>query len=165
MYTDTSRRQLLRGGHRGKHASIRPPWSLQQDEFLVACTACGDCIKHCPEHILVTGSDNYPVVDFRLGECTFCGGCVDHCSANALLRYVDNSVRDPWNVKAVISDSCLASQRTTCITCVEVCQRDALTFAFGSTGTSKPNLDPGLCNGCGACYVPCPANAISMEEF
>lgn len=165
MFADNSRRQFLQDRFRGKHVSIYPPWSLPEDDFHIACTTCGDCINHCPEQILVTGSDNYPEVDFGLGECTFCGDCVEHCPTNALLRYVDNTARDPWNVKAVISNSCLASKRTTCLTCVEICQQEALTFDFGSTGTSRPKLNVDFCNGCGACYAPCPANAISMTAF
>ena len=163
MHIGFKHRQTLREDFRKKHVSIRPPWGLPEDDFQIACTSCGECVNHCPEHILVIDSDNYPEVDFRLGECTFCGDCVSHCQTNALLRYVGHTARDPWTVKAVISSSCLASARTTCLACVETCQQEALTFAFGSTGTSKPNLDLDLCNGCGACYAQCPANAINMQ--
>lgn len=165
MYADINRRQFLRGDLRGKHVSIRPPWSLPEVDFQLACSTCGECIAHCPEHILVTGGGNYPEVDFQRGECTFCGDCVDKCPTDALLRYVDDSERSPWNIKATISDSCLANHRITCLTCVEICEQEALTFTFGSTGRSKPNLNKDYCNGCGACIAPCPANAISLRNL
>ena len=165
MYADINRRQFLRGDLRGKHVPIRPPWSLSEPEFLSLCSTCGDCVTNCPENILINGGGSYPEVDFLRGECTFCGDCANHCPTDALFRVSENVVQMPWHVKAIIADSCLANNRVTCLTCAEACERDAIIFNFGSTGTSKPKLNLENCNGCGACFEPCPVNAISMRAL
>lgn len=68
---DLSRRGFLRGRVRPK-AEIRPPWALPESEFVDRCTRCNDCLKACPQGILVPGDGAYPTVEFSRGECTFC---------------------------------------------------------------------------------------------
>ncbi|WP_457562107.1 quinol dehydrogenase ferredoxin subunit NapH [Caminibacter pacificus] len=57
------------------------------------CTACGECLKICPENQVLT-----PVIDKKSDyisgiECTNCGRCIEVCNDNALefsLRYIIN---------------------------------------------------------------------------
>ena len=165
MHAEISRRQFLRGDLRGKHVSIRPPWSLPEVDFQQACSSCGECVSRCPESILIIGGGRYPEVDFHRGECTFCGDCVDSCPTNALSRTAGVSVENPWSVKATIAENCLANNHVSCLTCAESCEPEAITLDFGSAGTSKPKFNIDLCNGCGACFAPCPVNAISLRAL
>lgn len=155
-----SRRQFLGMGRNNKSVPVRPPWAMDESLFLDACSRCGDCLKACPESILITeGPEGYPVVDFSLGECTFCGDCVNICPTNALSR----SLPYPWMVKAQISDRCLPMQQVICTTCGEQCDAKAITFSPQIGAVSQPELNRDVCSGCGACVAPCPVQAIEVS--
>lgn len=81
---------LLRiGGKVGEnwyHKVIRPPGSLNEEEFLKRCIKCGQCMRVCPTNIIVPGGPEggiesimTPVLNFRSGtsgcqlNCTACG--------------------------------------------------------------------------------------------
>ncbi|MDP3441198.1 MAG: 4Fe-4S dicluster domain-containing protein, partial [Azonexus sp.] len=101
---DASRRGFFRGRPRPK-AEIRPPWAIAEALFVATCTRCNDCLKGCPEQIIVVGDGGYPRVDFKRGECTFCGDCAGVCQPLALTR---NDEQQPaWFHKAVIGSACL----------------------------------------------------------
>jgi ferredoxin len=52
--------------------------------------------------------------------------CVDACPSGAL-RQEGLKEAEPWNIRAGISDHCLAANGTACATCFEACERDAIT--------------------------------------
>ena len=89
---DAGRRAFFRGRARPK-AEIRPPWARDEAAFIDHCTRCNDCLKACPQNILVAGDGGYPTVDFKVAECTFCGDCVSACQPKALWR-AENAA--PW---------------------------------------------------------------------
>ncbi len=156
-----SRLQFLQGDFTGKRAVIRPPWAVEESRFIEMCTRCGACVEHCPSTILRQGRAGYPIVDFRAGECDFCGECVSHCQTGAL-RPPQNQMDPPWQLKASIGDQCLALQSVVCRTCVEQCESRAIEFRLSAGRVPWPELVLSRCNGCGACYAPCPTNAISI---
>jgi ferredoxin-type protein NapF len=156
----TSRRQFLRGRFSPRHLPLRPPWALAEEAFLNACTRCGDCIRVCPQGILVEDG-GYPRVEFGKGECTFCGDCVTACKAGALQRK-DN--RPPWQLLPVIGEACLARKDVVCRTCGDVCAATAIRFRPQLGGSALPEVDPSRCTGCGGCVAPCPARAIAMSR-
>jgi len=138
---------------------IRPPWSWNEQDFVAACTRCDACIGACPNGIIVRSVDGFPEVDFIRGECTFCADCVTACKPGALVRAHAGST--PWLVKASITRSCLARNKTSCTACAGSCSRGAVRFASRG-GASIPEIDKRACNGCGACIGFCPESAIGM---
>jgi len=94
-----SRRQLIRGVLSDHRVKPFPPWSINEQRFVDLCSRCDDCIKACPQHILVKNDQGFPVVDFSLAACTFCAQCSDVCKTQAL-SLVEFLGEEPWRVKA-----------------------------------------------------------------
>lgn len=160
MSSPSSRRNFLRGKVSVHAPPLRPPWALQEDAFILACTRCGDCARACPTRIIKQGDGGFPTVDFKHGECTFCGECVASCKPAALYKPDGDST--PWTIRATIGDTCLAHRQVECRICGEQCGESAIRFRPQAGGISFPELDAGRCNGCGACQAPCPTGAISV---
>jgi ferredoxin-type protein NapF len=156
---DVSRRGFLRGRPRPQ-AEIRPPWALAEAQFIDHCTRCNDCLKACPQKILVTGDGAYPTVNFSQAECTFCGACLSACQPGALVR---QEGQPAWQIKALISDACLPRHGIECRVCGDFCDARAIRFTPRLGGSPLAEIDAGLCTGCGACVAPCPARAIAIR--
>lgn len=157
---EMSRRAFFRGRLKPSDAALLPPWA--NPDFHDICTRCKDCAQACPENIIKPGEGGYPNVDFNLGECTLCHECEKSCESNALDA---KTTRVPWNQHASITiDSCLSANSVVCRSCSEICDQRAITFQLYSGSRSEPKIDTNLCNGCGACVGPCPANAISIRK-
>lgn len=157
-----SRSQFLRGDFKNQHAPIRPPWSLEEYLFTEICTQCSACISACPEKIIRVGSGHYPVIDFSKGECTFCFKCVDSCEPKALLGSIESK---PWNIKASITKQCLTFNGIHCMSCRDQCEVEAIRFIPKLASPACPAIDPLLCNGCGACFQPCPNQSIELKKL
>jgi ferredoxin-type protein NapF len=157
---DLSRRGFLRGRVRPK-AEIRPPWALPESAFVDRCTRCNDCLKACPQGILVPGDSGYPTVEFSRGECIFCADCVTACQPRALLRASEDAA--PWPYKALVSEACLPKKGVECRVCGDFCDVRAIRFTPRIGGNPLPDIDPETCTGCGACVAPCPATALSIR--
>ena len=160
MTGSITRKQFLRFDFTNQHAPLRPPWSVMEHLFIEACTGCANCIDNCPEKILFAGSGNYPEVDFSKGECFFCYECVKSCNDQALTGSIDSI---PWNIKANITEQCLAFSGIHCMTCRDQCETEAITFTHSVSRPPYPTINPLLCNGCGACYQPCPNQSIKLN--
>lgn len=63
---------------------------------------------------------------------------------------------------ATISVACLTKQGIACQSCRDACPQDAIRFRPRAGGPFLPEVDEALCNGCGACVAPCPAEAIAV---
>ena len=161
MASAINRAQFLRGDFRGERTPTRPPWAVDEIEFVDRCIRCDQCITNCPEHILVKGQGGFPQVDFLRGECTFCHACVDQCHEQALIF---NPHSTPWQLKAQINESCIAMQGVVCMTCSEQCEVEAIHFQHRVGGAPLPQVNVDECTGCGACYKPCPTKAINLVQ-
>ena len=163
------RRQFLRGGFLTSLQSqqikqqgfrgIRPPWSVDENDFITACTRCGDCIQVCETQILIKGSGEFPEVSFAQGECTFCHKCVESCR-QPVFRPTDEL---PWLHKVEISDTCLIKQKVECRSCGDSCEMRAIRFKPALGGIAQITLNEADCNGCGACISSCPVSAIKIS--
>ena len=156
---DASRRGFFRGRPRPR-AENRPPWAINEARFVDVCTRCNDCLKACPEQILVSGDGGYPTVDFGRGECTFCGDCVAACQPHALIRAEGVP---PWPYQAQISAACLPHKGVECRVCGDFCDARAIRFSPRLGGSPLPEIDAEKCTGCGACVAPCPTQAIAIR--
>jgi ferredoxin-type protein NapF len=139
---------------------MRPPWAQAEPDFLDSCSRCGDCVRLCPEAVLIQGDGGYPEINPGAGECSFCRVCVDHCTPQALRLHTGR----PWQWHAEVSDHCLAASGIVCQSCKDVCPTAAISFAAGAS-VAVPRLDSEACSACGACLPICPAQAISLYEI
>lgn len=153
-----SRMQFLRGDLSGGRKVLRPPWALAENLFTSLCDRCGACIQACPENLLSPARGGFPQIDFTHGECTFCAACLQSCSRGALRQ---QDAARPWSLLAVIGSQCLLERGVTCLTCGEQCETRAIRIP---PGARRPQFDPALCNGCGACVRPCPSAAIQIRQ-
>lgn len=172
-----SRRNLLRGQWR-QQTAIRPPWAMDESVFINSCSRCGDCVSACETGVIIVGHGGLPELDFQRAECSFCALCLQACQQPIFNRQVfivdESDHRDspneqlkpvaPWEHIASIGDSCLAFQGVECRSCQDSCQPGAISFKARLGGIAPPDLDPELCNGCGACISSCPIKAITIEE-
>lgn len=158
--TDIPRSEMLRGRFRKAPTAIRPPWAIEEVHFTEICTRCNKCSESCPENIISIDESGYPFVSFDKGECTFCGLCLRACTDGAL---VFDAKKPAWQIKATVSPECLSIQGVTCRTCMENCEPRAITFRLATAGRALPEINNNDCTGCGACFAPCPVNAISMQ--
>ncbi len=154
---NSQKRQLLRG-RLSRSNAIRPPWSIDEADFVDRCSRCRRCVEHCPEQILQIGSGGFPEVNFSLGECTFCADCVSACDEPLFT----STQHKPWNHKATISDRCLVTQSVVCRSCAEQCEPEAIRFKLQPGGLAMPAVDLSRCNGCGACVPVCPTQAVTV---
>ncbi|HHC72582.1 MAG TPA: ferredoxin-type protein NapF [Thiotrichales bacterium] len=157
--TSIDRRSFLRGDFRGRRIPLLPPWSVDPQRFLSLCTRCGDCLEACPEGILSMVGGGYPEVRFDRGECTFCGECAEVCRPGAL-----RAEGEPWRLRAVVGAECLVHGGVACQVCGDHCDAGAIRFIHRAGRMPAPVLDRDACNGCGACYAPCPTRAIGFTE-
>jgi len=163
MHAQVSRMQFLRGDFKGKKAPLRPPWAIAESLFTEICTNCGECISHCPTHIIKPARANFPVIDFSSGECLFCEQCVDVCKPQALLKARQEA---PWAIKASIDEAvCITYQGVECRSCYDPCEARAIHMPPRLGGISIPVLNSDNCSGCGACFAICPVQAITMKNL
>ena len=162
MAVNVSRRNLLRGRFQSRNTSVFLPWLKSSKTFYSDCTKCNNCISACPEDIIVASDDDYPNIEFRLGECTFCGACSQSCPENLFSL---ESTDTPWHYKANIDRRCLALAGVECRSCQDACPEFAIGFRLKLGEVPTPELDIERCSGCGACVGPCPAEAISIGHL
>lgn len=154
-----SRRNLLRGQwHRS--SAIRPPWSIDEAQFIDGCTRCHACVDACETQVLIVKGDGFPEIDFQRAECTFCGRCVAACPEPVFISIESQ----PWQRKAIISTTCLTFQNVACRSCQDVCEPNAIKFKLRLGGIAQPELERDSCTGCGSCISSCPVQAITTSE-
>lgn len=141
-------------------SAARLPWLKQTDNFTDLCTRCGQCVDNCETKIIVKGDGGFPQIDFSLGECTFCYRCAKSCPEPLFL----SQQQTPWNIKANISESCLAYKNVECRSCGEQCDTMAIQFKLAIGQVAQPSIEIDACNGCGACVSSCPTSSISVSN-
>lgn len=162
---DPRRRLFLRGtlprGEAPPPPPPRPPWALRPDAaFTARCTRCGDCLRACPQNVLVAGDGGFPEIRFTQRGCTLCGDCRAACPSGAL----DRSAAEPFAERVQVAPHCLAERGVECRVCSEACDARALRFRPQPGGVWRLQVVLDQCSGCGACVAPCPVGAITLTQ-
>lgn len=152
-----SRRALFLGGRKPVAARRRPPWT--GDDFTDLCSRCGDCVRACPEQVLVPGDGGFPQVVFRGEGCTFCGECASACP-----EPVFDLAREAFQWKARVEGSCLALNGVHCQSCQDACEPRAIRFRPRLGRPPVPDVSEDACTGCFACAAVCPQDAIDLKQ-
>ncbi len=119
---------------------IRPPGSVEEQEFLKRCIKCEQCIRVCPTNVLQPATFEAgvegvwtPVMNFRIGHCQLnCIACSQVCPTGAIqllsvdekLGYGPYEEQGPVKLGTAHIDRgrCLPwSKNVPCVVCEEVC--------------------------------------------
>lgn len=155
---------------------IRPPYAIDELEFLLACTRCGDCTEACPHDVIFPLSARLgaqivgtPAMDLLNKGCQLCRDwpCVTACTRQALLipepEEEGNSPALPLLASATINtDVCFPYSGPECGACEASCPvPGALLW-----DEQRPYIDSKVCVGCGLCREACimQPRAINIES-
>ncbi|PJG85979.1 ferredoxin-type protein NapF [Conservatibacter flavescens] len=156
FFTSLQSKTVQQQGFQG----IRPPWAVDNQQFIEDCTRCGACIQACETRILVKGEGDFPEVHFDrgAGECTFCQRCVTVCP-----QPIFRPLTEPaWFHRVEVSEACLTKKGIECRSCEDSCEMRAIRFKPTLGQVSQISLNLEDCNGCGACLKSCPTFAIKI---
>ncbi len=165
---------------------IRPPGSVEEQEFLERCIKCDQCLNACPTNVLQpatfaeAGIEGLwtPVMNFNIGHCQLkCTLCSEVCPTGAIRRItVEEKLgkgkfkeQGPVRLGTAFFDRgrCLPhAMEIPCVVCEEVCPTSPKAIqtkdievkdVFGNLVVlNKPFIVPDLCIGCGICQAECP---------
>ncbi len=159
---------------------IRPPYALDELEFLLACTRCDKCIEACPHDVIfklparlgmqVTGT---PALDLINKACHLCEDwpCVEACEPKALQFPEQKKEEREEEVRSlpklahaeINTQTCLPYNGPECGACASSCPvPGALLWDM-----EKPHIDLEKCTGCGLCRDACVVNpkAVTIDSL
>ena len=138
---------------------IRPPFALDELDFLLTCTRCADCIEACPHDVLfplaprlgvqVTGT---PAMDLLAIGCHMCADwpCVNACAPRALAMPEQSVAK--FAVVGIDTAACLPYSGPECGACADACP---VPGALAWDGGIRPVINEELCTGCALCREAC----------
>jgi polyferredoxin len=165
---------------------IRPPGSVEEEDFLQKCIKCDQCINACPTNVLQpatleeAGFEGLwtPVMNFNIGHCQLkCTLCSEVCPTGAIRKITveeklgkgEFAEQGPIVLGTAFFDKgrCLPhAMEIPCVVCEEVCpvspkaiqtRDEEARNVFGQiVELNKPFMVPDLCIGCGICQKECP---------
>ncbi|MCP4408703.1 MAG: hypothetical protein GY807_13240 [Gammaproteobacteria bacterium] len=151
---------------------IRPPFALDELEFLLACIRCDDCIDACPEQLIFSlpvrlGVQvvNTPALDLLNKGCRLCEDwpCVAACEPGALIRPAEQNescIKPPRIAFAWIdTQRCLPYSGPECGACATSCSVPGAMVWEGE----RPRIDPEVCVGCALCREHCIVEPKAVE--
>jgi ferredoxin len=138
---------------------LRPPGALKPDqEFLDACTGCGDCTPVCPPSCIFTveheDGRNIPVIDPSAKPCYLCTDlpCIKACEEGALVD-PGGPERVRLGIAKIDPKRCVTFKGESCRSCYTACPYpDRAIMMIGA----RPLIGSGACTGCGLCEHACP---------
>ncbi|MEE8321316.1 MAG: 4Fe-4S dicluster domain-containing protein [Gammaproteobacteria bacterium] len=143
---------------------IRPPYALDELEFLLACTRCDKCVEACPHKVIFTLPARLgvqvagtPALDLLNKGCHLCSDwpCIEVCEPKAL-RYPELEKEEPRPLPQIAyaeinTQTCLPYSGPECSACAHACPvPGAMIWEKG-----KPRINPETCTGCGLCREEC----------
>ncbi|WP_439257355.1 ferredoxin-type protein NapG [Lonepinella sp. BR2271] len=152
--------------------ALRPPGALSEDDFLSACTRCGQCVQACPYDMLHLASllspmeAGTPYFIARDKPCEMCPDipCMNACPSGALSESLQD-INEARMGLAVLLDheTCLNWQGLRCDVCYRVCPLidKAITLEKVHNDRTQihakliPTVHSDACTGCGKCEQAC----------
>ncbi len=151
-----------------KHAVLRPPGALPEDEFIRRCILCQECVRACPTGGLKTallesglGGIGTPILVPRSGGCALNPSCPDLCASVCPVGAIQPVTKESMKIGVAVvhREACLAwDQGAKCLVCVEACLNEA---AIPYNG--RVTVDPSRCTGCGRCESGCPVPGSAIR--
>lgn len=147
---------------------LRPPGSVDEEDFVARCIRCNRCVSACPTDILEPMGIEGGLIQMRTPQlhysrnyepCIFCDECWHVCPTEAI------GPVDPYaplegriGVAIIHTSQCLAYLNAgACGICVEACPYEALDLDV----QQRPLVKSDYCNGCGECVKICPAASLT----
>jgi len=138
---------------------LRPPGALKPDEeFLAACTGCGDCLPVCPPECIFTlereDGRAVPVIQPLKTACYLCTElpCIAACGDGALVD-PGGPERVRLGIAKLDPRRCVTFRGEICRRCYDACPYpDRAIMMIGA----RPLIGSGACTGCGLCEHACP---------
>ncbi|MCI6312401.1 MAG: hypothetical protein MR591_01165 [Helicobacter sp.] len=149
----------------GRKADFIPLPYVKNLHALHKCVQCeGKCATSCPEHIIIKNANSTPYLNFMIAGCVFCEQCAHACQElwgdEAPLEIAHTQQLSAIAAKVCIDPlTCLAWQKTPCMSCKDACGENAVMFSGGL----YPEIDLGRCSACGLCYARCPSFSIIIK--
>jgi ferredoxin-type protein NapG len=161
---------------------IRPPFAIDELDFILACTRCGDCIDACPHDVIFGLSARLgvkfagtPALDLLNKGCHLCADwpCVNACTPNALTipeydtdtgleTAAEKSVAEKEDKAAQIPMPKLARASIDTSLCLPysgpecgACISSCPVDGALTLDMVRPVIDQNLCTGCGLCRESC----------
>ncbi len=161
---------------------IRPPFAIEELDFLMGCSRCGDCVKACLHEIIFPLSSrlgvkvfNTPAMDLNNHGCHLCEDwpCVRVCEKQVLkLPLLNEEEKDelqatdhplPKIAKVTINKkTCLPYSGPECGACRVCPVQGAMTWDM-----EKPVINAEICTGCALCREACivEPKAINVQSI
>lgn len=165
---EAAEQQLTNMGDRLPRCCVRPPFAINEVDFLRSCSRCAACLHACSYHILHLLPvrcgflrSGTPAMELCKQGCHLCEGwpCVAACDTGALKMPAANELPKLGRLE-VLPQQCLASHSHDCHACMDACPVDGA-IARGSDG--KPLINEEFCPGCGLCLQACVATPKAIE--
>lgn len=157
---------------------IRPPFAINELDFILACTRCNDCVEACPHDVIFSLSARLgikfagtPALDLLNKGCHLCEDwpCVSACIPNALLLQAKPGEEKDCNEEhnneislpeipvpklaraSIDTGLCLPYSGPECGACIGSCPVDGAL----KLDMVRPKINEALCSGCGLCRESC----------
>jgi|LWDU01.1.fsa_nt_gi ferredoxin-type protein NapG len=160
---------------------IRPPFSINELDFVISCNRCGDCISACTHEVIFPLTGSYgasvvgtPAMDLNNKGCHLCKDwpCVSACETNTLkLPELNNEDEDEdvnqqaeniplprMAIAKISAESCLPFRGPECGACNSSCPVEGALI----WNMVKPAINSDACVGCGLCRQSCITNPSSI---
>jgi len=160
-------KEMTRAGKADPAKVLRPPGALLPDEdFLAACTRCGDCIPVCPVEAIITVEEEdgrkLPAINPGAKPCRLCTElhCITACPDGALTAPEGGPEAVRIGIAKVDPRTCITFKGELCTRCHDACPYPGKALMMIG---SRPLVGSGACTGCGLCEFACPVHPKAIE--